>query len=153
MDKKQWQQTGTRFLILATLAVWIGWDLIAYIYGGNPATESANIFVFGYFYPVIPLAWGFLTGHFFAQSRLPSDKSVSNGRPWFLSAAPVGAILCSAGWLFWDIFWFPSPITKLVMNIPGPGHGSLEMVMLGTLIGYLVFKMNLPTEAGVKNGG
>ena len=41
--------------------------------------DPANIFVIGIKYPQLPFAWGILTGHFFAEKRLPSTTSMPGG--------------------------------------------------------------------------
>lgn len=137
---KQTVMTITRGVLLYTPPIWIIWDIIAFKLGGNPWTESSNIFVYSLRFPSIPLGWGYLTGHFFAQNRFPSTESL--GQPFFKSFKADMALVLNLAWLTWDLIKQPSPLTAWLATTPGPGHGSIEMVIFGTMIGYWVFQMN-----------
>ena len=63
----------SRYLILGTVMTWIGWDVIAYIQGGNPSTESASIIRWSWYFPEIPFCAGILVGHIFFDLREPID--------------------------------------------------------------------------------
>lgn len=137
----------TRALLIATPIIWVAWDLIVFLWvGGNPATESANIFRYGYTFPQLPLAWGYLTGHFFAQKRLPSTVALPGGGPFWESLGPNIAIAIPIVWFAFDLKLGGSWLTRLVSSCPGPGHGAIEMVIIGTAIAYFSFQMKLATE-------
>lgn len=63
----------TQWLIIATVAIWIGWDLFVYYHIGNPATESAVIVRWSWYHPYIPFLVGVLVGHLFFDMREPAD--------------------------------------------------------------------------------
>jgi hypothetical protein len=67
---KHWH---TQVLILATIVIWIIYDIIAFAYLGNPDTESATIARWGYHAPGIAFLCGLLMGHFFFSIRGPMD--------------------------------------------------------------------------------
>lgn len=129
----------TLIIIVATMIIWLGWDFIAFWLGGNPATESANIDYFGYQYPSIPLFWGYLTGHFFAEKRLPSNQVV--GVPFFQRKDSLLLLAVSVVWGVGDLI-HTTYLTQWIQLIPGPGHGAIEMVILGTFLGYKYFQMD-----------
>lgn len=136
----------TRVLVISTPIVWLLWDIIAFRVGGNPATESANIFIWGLKYPAIPLFWGYLTGHFFAETSSPSTTGISNGVPFFKRWQADVLLFAAVLWFTWDLVFGQSLLSRLVSKIPGPGHGAIEMVILGTLIGFKYFQMDDATE-------
>lgn len=60
----------TELLILATIAVWVLWDVIALKRGGVEATESRIIYRWASRYPGFVFAVGCLMGHFFFVQRV-----------------------------------------------------------------------------------
>jgi hypothetical protein len=136
----------TRTFLFATVVIWVVYDVIAYWLGGNPATESANIFVLGAQFPQIPLAWGTLTAHFFAQRRKPSATSLPGSGPFWGSTTSDFYLIAVLGWLIFDLTFHGSWLSREIALIPGPGHGSIEMVLVGAAAGFLFFQMRLATE-------
>ena len=55
----------TEILILATVGVWIVWDVYAYATTGNIATESWILKKWSYYVPGVACLIGILIGHFF----------------------------------------------------------------------------------------
>lgn len=68
-----WQLTVTRILILVTALIWIGWDFYVHHVTGNPSTESAVLFKWGYYSSAVPFLIGLLCGHIFFSLREPID--------------------------------------------------------------------------------
>lgn len=62
-------RTITIGVILVSVVFLGGWDLIAVIFGGEPATISSIIQSSAHRWPVIPFLFGVLMGHFFASSQ------------------------------------------------------------------------------------
>lgn len=62
----------TKILILSTGVIWVLYDMYAYLAWGNPATESATIWRYSYYYPGIAFLAGVLCGHFFFQMHEPT---------------------------------------------------------------------------------
>jgi hypothetical protein len=60
------------FMGIAILVILL-WDLAVYILGEN-ATISVVITDWSYYSPWMPLAWGFLMGHWFAPAKGTKDK-------------------------------------------------------------------------------
>ena len=156
--KKSDVQLITLILVLSTPIFWIAWDILAYLYAGDPATESATIFSYSTRYPAIALAWGFLTGHFFAQNRTPSTVALPSGFYTLEGKLILGTstlkvwvqgitLLLMLLWLGLDVFFYPTLLTRLVSLIPGPGHGLLETVVFGTIVGFFMFQMDEATLA------
>ena len=55
----------TSVFLIATVAIWIAFDVWIYFRSGYNETISAKIYFAGIKYPFIPLAVGCLLGHFF----------------------------------------------------------------------------------------
>lgn len=62
---------ATQWLILATVLIWIGFDIYAYFVHGNPSTISAYIVRWSWYHPWVPFASGVLVGHLFFDMREP----------------------------------------------------------------------------------
>lgn len=60
----------TELLIIATILIWIGWDIYAYKRGGVEATESRVIYRWARRYPGFVFAVGCLMGHFFLAQHI-----------------------------------------------------------------------------------
>ncbi len=143
---KQTIMTITRYLLVLTPIIWVAWDIVAFIFGGNPWTESANIAVYSRVYGSVPLSWGLLTGHFFAQNRLPTTQTF--GDPFFKNFWCDAVLIADAGWLVWDILAKPGLLTELITKIPGPGNGLMVIVTVGTVLGWKLFQMEDATLPG-----
>lgn len=70
----------TMILILATIFIWIGYDIWVYIEAGNAATISMTMFRWAYHAPGVAFLFGILFGHLFfpqtlvLQSNDPNQK-------------------------------------------------------------------------------
>lgn len=60
-------QTITAIIMIATLVLLLVWDLYVIIKAGGKATISYIMAMTSLKFPLIPFAWGLLTGHFFWQ--------------------------------------------------------------------------------------
>lgn len=60
----------TTYFIFATIAVWIAYDVFAYMKWGNKGTISVETFNASKISPGILLAVGFLLGHLFWQVHI-----------------------------------------------------------------------------------
>ena len=61
----------SQFMLVATLIIWLLWDIVAYSQGGQGATLSVIITDFYYYSPSLGLFAGILIDHWF----LPQFKS------------------------------------------------------------------------------
>jgi hypothetical protein len=59
----------TRLLILATVLIWIGFDVWVIVKGGTEASISHQITTWSYDYPTFTFAVGYLMGHLFFPLR------------------------------------------------------------------------------------
>lgn len=64
-------RTLTRYVIVATILAVAAYDIVAAIHGGVEATVSRSMLAVSLAHPVLPLAWGVLTGHLFLPRRAP----------------------------------------------------------------------------------
>jgi len=55
----------TRIVLIGTAAVWLVWDLIAFNFGGLPASISGMVPEWGCTYPQIIFLVGVVCGHLF----------------------------------------------------------------------------------------
>jgi hypothetical protein len=62
----------TELLILATVVIWVVYDIWIYVTKGDAWTESATIQKWAYRIPGIALLLGILMGHFFFQITGPT---------------------------------------------------------------------------------
>jgi hypothetical protein len=63
----------TQILILATLLIWIAYDVWVYFKKGNAETESATIFKWSYRIRAIVFIIGVLAGHFIFGMHMPTE--------------------------------------------------------------------------------
>lgn len=63
----------TKAILLATPILWIIWDLCAYGFAGNPATESATLVRWIHEYPQLAFLVGVLVGHIVFNIREPIE--------------------------------------------------------------------------------
>jgi len=61
----------TQVGVIATAVLWIGWDVVAYLWGGNESTISRVITDASRNWPIIPLLVGIVLGHLFFSQTLP----------------------------------------------------------------------------------
>jgi len=61
----------TQVGVIATAVLWIGWDVVAYLWGGNESTISRVITDASRDWPIIPLLVGIVLGHLFFSQTLP----------------------------------------------------------------------------------
>jgi len=61
----------TQVVVIATTVLWIGWDVVAYLWGGNESTISRVITDASRDWPIIPLLTGIVLGHLFFSQTLP----------------------------------------------------------------------------------
>lgn len=92
----------TQALIVATVVVWIAWDIYAAANSVPGDTESEMIRLFANRHPFLPLAMGVLMAHFFWNVRASSFRlsrlATYVGLPL---VGIVGAGLDAAGFLPW----------------------------------------------------
>jgi uncharacterized membrane protein YhdT len=81
-------KTTTRWLIILTMVIWISWDLVAWIKGGEGATESEQIAEFSVNSMPFVFALGFLMGHWLWVQVIYLDK---DGKPIKRSSGDEGA--------------------------------------------------------------
>jgi hypothetical protein len=72
----------TQILILATVVVWILYDIFAFLHWGNPSTISAVSIRYVTYVPGIAFAFGVLVGHIFFNLRDPITwgKTLDGGK-------------------------------------------------------------------------
>lgn len=71
----------TQIIILATVVLWIAWDIYVYRKQGDMPTESWTIWKWSYRIPAIAFMAGILMGHFFFQMDAPQLLSLPKSIP------------------------------------------------------------------------
>jgi len=59
-------------IIIVAVAIIIGWDILAYIFGEN-ATFSVIMTDWSRYTPIVSMLWGVLMGHWFWPARGSND--------------------------------------------------------------------------------
>ena len=70
-DRTRQLRRITQVGVIATTVLWIGWDVVAYLWGGNESTISRVITDASRDWPIIPLLVGIVLGHLFFSQTLP----------------------------------------------------------------------------------
>jgi len=114
----------TKIFMAVVLAVIIGWDIIAAVWGEGCATISCiGGKTWSYSYSTIPLAWGVLTGHLFWVTRGKIKWQ------WFRIAALVAVAGAS---IILDVV----DLYDVIPILPG---------MIGVPLGRLLWPQSWPT--------
>lgn len=70
-EKMRKYRLVTTLLVTLTAVVWIAWDLVAYLSGGNESTISRVVTEASRDWPIIPLLVGIVLGHLFFSQHAP----------------------------------------------------------------------------------
>jgi hypothetical protein len=138
---------AARDFMIGTLVVWGILDAFLYLAYGNPATESATTWHYGYLFSGLTLFIGELMGHFFGQWRKPSTQSVVP--PAWRRYGEIILLSIMVPWLAFDaygILWnhAPSVVDQFVWKIFW--HQVWLLFIFGFALGSAFYPMDDPTE-------
>jgi hypothetical protein len=144
---KWYPDSITELFILATIVVWVVYDVAIYIFKGNAATESATTWRFAYTLPSIPWLVGILLGHLFFQQHAPSAQALPGWQ--YLWIFQIAVLLLSVVWLGFDLYQYNKvgtccDFSNMIWTVTG--HRAWAPLALGIVIGMVFFQMHDPTS-------